>query len=148
MAVLVCIPPTVQEGSLFSTPIVCILCMYLFIIHHRKNGGVMDRRMKNTGHVKMSMCIGAESNQIQYCCTSVWLDYSPPGQQALLNPTHLPWLLYSHLYLSQSLGESKGQGRLVCCSPWGCKESDTTEQLNNIIISFSVSVPVSGIPSC
>ena len=19
---------------------------------------------------------------------------------------------------------------LVCCSPWGCKESDTTEQLN------------------
>ena len=22
------------------------------------------------------------------------------------------------------------QGGLVCCSPWGCKESDTTEQLN------------------
>ena len=22
-----------------------------------------------------------------------------------------------------------GQGGLVCCSPWGCKESDTTEQL-------------------
>ena len=22
-----------------------------------------------------------------------------------------------------------GQGSLVCCSPWGCKESDTTEQL-------------------
>ena len=20
-----------------------------------------------------------------------------------------------------------GQGRLACCSPWGCKESDTTE---------------------
>ena len=20
-----------------------------------------------------------------------------------------------------------GQGSLVCCSPWGCKESDTTE---------------------
>ena len=24
-----------------------------------------------------------------------------------------------------------GQGTLVCCSPWGRKESDTTEQLNN-----------------
>ena len=24
-----------------------------------------------------------------------------------------------------------GQGSLVCCSPWGRKESDTTEQLNN-----------------
>ena len=23
-----------------------------------------------------------------------------------------------------------GQGRLACCSPWGRKESDTTEQLN------------------
>ena len=23
-----------------------------------------------------------------------------------------------------------GQGSLVCCSSWGCKESDTTEQLN------------------
>ena len=26
---------------------------------------------------------------------------------------------------------SKGQGSLVCCSPWGHKELDTTEQLNN-----------------
>ena len=24
-----------------------------------------------------------------------------------------------------------GQGSLECCSPWGCKESDTTERLNN-----------------
>ena len=23
-----------------------------------------------------------------------------------------------------------GQGGLACCSPWGCKESDTTERLN------------------
>ena len=28
-------------------------------------------------------------------------------------------------------GDSRGQGSLVCCSPWGCKESDTTEQMNN-----------------
>ena len=25
----------------------------------------------------------------------------------------------------QTLGDSEGQGSLVCCSPWGCKESDT-----------------------
>ena len=25
------------------------------------------------------------------------------------------------------LGVSDGQGSLACCSPWGCKESDTTE---------------------
>ena len=23
-----------------------------------------------------------------------------------------------------------GQGSLACCSPWGCKELDMTEQLN------------------
>ena len=27
-------------------------------------------------------------------------------------------------------GVGDGQGSLVCCSPWGSKESDTTEQLN------------------
>ena len=30
----------------------------------------------------------------------------------------------------QSLGVGDVQGSLVCCSPWGCKESDTTERLN------------------
>ena len=30
----------------------------------------------------------------------------------------------------QALGVGDGQGSLVCCSPWGCKESDMTEQLN------------------
>ena len=31
----------------------------------------------------------------------------------------------------QTLGDSEGQGILVCCRSWGCKESDTTEWLNN-----------------
>ena len=30
----------------------------------------------------------------------------------------------------QALGVGDGQGSLVCCSLWGRKESDTTEQLN------------------
>ena len=30
----------------------------------------------------------------------------------------------------QALGVGDGQGRLVCCSPWGCKELDLTERLN------------------
>ena len=29
-----------------------------------------------------------------------------------------------------ALGDGEGQGRLVCYSPWGCKELDTTEKLN------------------
>ena len=31
----------------------------------------------------------------------------------------------------QALGDSEGQGSLVCCSPWGHKEPDTTEWLKN-----------------
>ena len=31
----------------------------------------------------------------------------------------------------QTPGDCEGQGSLACCSPWGRKESDTTERLNN-----------------
>ena len=31
----------------------------------------------------------------------------------------------------QALGDGDGQGSLVCCIPWGYKESDRTEQLNS-----------------
>ena len=27
----------------------------------------------------------------------------------------------------QTPGDNEGQGSLACCSPWACKESDTTE---------------------
>ena len=31
---------------------------------------------------------------------------------------------------NQAVGVHDGQGSLVCCTPWGHKESDTTERLN------------------
>ena len=31
----------------------------------------------------------------------------------------------------QAPGDDEGQGSLACCSPWGHKESDMTEGLNN-----------------
>ena len=31
----------------------------------------------------------------------------------------------------QALGDGEGQGSLVCCSPCGCEELDTTERLKN-----------------
>ena len=33
----------------------------------------------------------------------------------------------------QAPGDSEGQGGLLCCSPWGRKESDMTWQVNNNI---------------
>ena len=31
----------------------------------------------------------------------------------------------------QTPGEGEGQGSLMCCSPWSCKESGKTWRLNN-----------------
>ena len=31
----------------------------------------------------------------------------------------------------QAPGDGKGQGSLVCCSPWGRRELDMSERLNN-----------------
>ena len=39
----------------------------------------------------------------------------------------------------QTLGDGEGQGSLMCCSPWGPKESDTTEELSNNNNGFSSS---------
>ena len=35
------------------------------------------------------------------------------------------------LRFAQAQGDDEGQESLACCSSWGCKESDTTERLNN-----------------
>ena len=42
----------------------------------------------------------------------------------------------------QDLGVGNGKGRLACCSPWDCKELNTTEQLNwtelNWLLDFEI----------
>ena len=42
-------------------------------------------------------------------------------------------LLRGHEF-EQTLGDGEGQGSLVCCSPWGHRESDTTERLNGVLL--------------
>ena len=41
----------------------------------------------------------------------------------------------------QVLGDVEGQGSLACCSPWGLKESDRTEWLNNNRCLMKLSSP-------
>ena len=54
----------------------------------------------------------------------------------------------------ETSGVGDGQGSLACCSSWGHKESDTTEQLNwtelnnGIYGSFSILVSSGYMPSC
>ena len=37
----------------------------------------------------------------------------------------------------QAPGVGDGQGSLACCSPWGCKEPDTSQRLNHNNIIFN-----------
>ena len=48
----------------------------------------------------------------------------------------------------QAPGVGDGQGSLACCSPWGCKELDTTEGLNwtEPFMGFSRQEYCSGLP--
>ena len=41
-------------------------------------------------------------------------------------------------------GDGEGQGRLVCCGPWGHKESDTTERAKTTMACESRIPPSSG----
>ena len=40
----------------------------------------------------------------------------------------------------QAPGYGKGLGSLACCSSWGRKESDMTEQLNNSNMGLSTNI--------
>ena len=41
-----------------------------------------------------------------------------------------PHWLNGHEF-EETLGDGEGQGSLVCCSSWGCKDLDMTERFNN-----------------
>ena len=54
--------------------------------------------------------------------------------------------LNGHMF-EQAPGDGEGQGNLACCSPWGRKELNMTEQLNNktvikLIASLCPSFPI------
>ena len=62
------------------------------------------------------------------CCCSVTQSCPTLGHKGW-NVGWYHWL--SGHEFEQPLGNSEGQGSLACCSPWDCKELDTTEWINN-----------------
>ena len=80
-------------------------------------------RLQDFGHLMQSWLIGKDPD-----AGKVW------GQEekGMTENEMVGWRhrLNGHEF-EQAPGDSEGQGSLACCSPWGCKESDTTEQLNN-----------------
>ena len=68
-------------------------------------------------------------------CFNLWTTREPRQEEK--GPTKDEIVGWHHWLngheLEQDLGDGEGQGSLVYCSPWGCKESDATERLNNNI---------------
>ena len=108
-----------------------------------------DSPGKNTGvgchFLLQCMKVKSESEVAQLCLIlSDLMDCSLPGSSihGIFQARVLEWgaiafsrwwvwtWIYGHEF-EQAPGDSERQGSLACCSPWGCKESDTTEQLNN-----------------
>ena len=67
---------------------------------------------------------------VLHCFSCLWLNKALVGWDGwLASPTQWTWV-------RANPGDGEGQGSLGCCSPQGCKESGTTERLNNNLWDF------------
>ena len=72
-----------------------------------------------------------ETTQKKYLAEDpVWNKWSNMLMLAEAIVMGFEWLYNGHEF-EQALGNGEGQGSLACCSPWGRKESDMIERLNN-----------------
>ena len=71
----------------------------------------------------------------QSCLTGKYIDAGKDWRQEEKGTTEDEMVGWHYWFngheFEQTLGDSEGQGSLVFCSPWGCKELDMTEQLNS-----------------
>ena len=84
----------------------------------------------NIGLTKLS-CELNETTQKKYLAEDpVWNRWPNMLMLAEAIVMGFEWLYNGHEF-EQALGTGEGQGSLACCSPWGRKESDMIERLNN-----------------
>ena len=65
-----------------------------------------------------------------------WEEKGMTEDEMVGSPTRWSWV-----WVNSWIGD--GQRGLVCCSPWGCKESDTTERLNWTDFTFAFRIYIS-----
>ena len=93
------------------------------------------REDRARGKEKQLGTLGKAATQEVKCPHSILPSSSLNINTLLLKQMPLVDLIHSSdqlngLELEQTPGDSEGQRSLACCSPWGHKESDTTQQLN------------------
>ena len=74
---------------------------------------------------------------VSFKCTANWLSYTHTHTHT---HTH-NWSSLAHTHIYSCLENHHGQKSLVDYSPWGCKESDTTEQLSTAHSLFQLLFP-------
>ena len=125
----------------------------MFLISEEPGGSVVKNLPANAGGVGDPGSIpglgrspgGGNGNLLQYSCLENPMDrgawqatvHGVPKSQTLLSDwaythtkSHYKSIRSKRILFEQAPGVSDGQGSLVCCSPWGHKESDMTEHLN------------------
>ena len=88
-------------------------------------------------------CSGWNSNTLATWCEELILRKDPDGgkdwgqeEKGTTEDGMVGWHHRLNGYeFEQTSGDSEGQENLACCSPWGHKDSDMTEQLNSNIWS-------------
>ena len=86
-------------------------------------------------NTKISKCICIHTYTGLYtreylACISMFLKSVTCLSQPFILCSQLPKFWHHQLdgqEFEQALQVGDGQGTLACCSPWGCRESDTTE---------------------
>ena len=104
-----------------------IFFFLLFLISTYSLGNDHEISWSLKGHPLRSKEAGGKGT-----ITARRLSSSPKGEANGNYRNPMRWLdgINEHEF-EQTVGDGEGQGSLTCCSPWGCKELDTTEQFNN-----------------
>ena len=99
-------------------------------VNSKRNRSWIFIRMSDTEDQTLTLWSPDEKNWLIGKDSDVWKD----GRQEEKGTTEDEMVGWHHRLdgheFEQAPGVGDGQGSLACYSPWGCKESETTEQLN------------------
>ena len=105
--------------------------------HHRLNGHEFEQALGDGEGQRRLVCCSPWDHRVRHDWVTElnWTNAGKDWRQEekwVIEDKMVGWhhWLNGHEF-EQALGDGEGEGSLACCSPWGYKELDMTEQLNN-----------------
>ena len=121
------LPSTISEGSLFSTSSPILIISLSLIIEILKWDSLKGLMLKLELQYFRHMIQRANSLERPWCWERLKAGGEGTTEDEMVGWDHR---LNGHEF-EQTLGVGDGQGSLACCSPWGLKESNKSEWVNN-----------------